>query len=128
GCVVASRRPQHPDLPNAITLPHKPSQAPYTRPGQFAARLGIEHEPLYVHGEVEEPLRFQSPALTLGGDVTADRMLDRRGLLGALDGARRDLDAAARVRTWTEIQRRAWGLLSSSRTTSAFDVASEPQA
>lgn len=59
GCVVASRRPPHPHLPNAITLPHRPSKAPYTRPGQFAARLGIEHDPLYVHGDVGQPLRFQ---------------------------------------------------------------------
>ena len=39
GSVVASRRPPHPDLPNAITLPHRPSKAPYTRPGQFAASV-----------------------------------------------------------------------------------------
>jgi hypothetical protein len=125
--VVASRRPPHPDLPNTITLPHRPSKAPYTRPGQFAARLGVEHEPLYVHGEVDTPLRFQAPALTLGGDVTARRLLDRRALLGTIDDARRDLDAADRVRTWTSLQERAWGLLASNRTTAAFDVASEPE-
>ena len=37
GSVVASRRPSGGELPNAVTLPHKPSKAPYTRPGQFAA-------------------------------------------------------------------------------------------
>lgn len=47
GCVAASRVPSHPHLPGTITLPHRPSKAPYTRPGQFAARLGVEHEPLY---------------------------------------------------------------------------------
>ena len=45
GCVVGSRVPQNPDLPNVVTLPHKPSKAPYTRPGQFAAKLGVEYDP-----------------------------------------------------------------------------------
>ena len=98
GCVVASRRPPHPHLPNAITLPHRPSKAPYTRPGQFAARLGIEHDPLYVHGDIGQPLRFQAPALMLGGEITAQRLQDRRGLLAAVDAARRDLDRGARHR------------------------------
>jgi uncharacterized protein (DUF1501 family) len=127
GCVVASRRPPHPQLPNAITLPHKPSKAPYTRPGQFAARLGVQHDPLYVHGDVDQPLRFQAPALTLEGDVTAERLLHRRGLLETVDAARRELDATERVRTWTTLRGRAWDLLASSRTTAAFDVASEPE-
>jgi hypothetical protein len=126
GCVVATRRPPHPDLPNAVTLPHRPSKAPYTRPGQFAARLGVEHDPLYIHGEVDRPLHFQAPALSLGGEIGVQRILDRRALLGSLDAARRDLDATGRVRSWSALQERAWGLLASSRTTAAFDVASEP--
>ena len=53
GSVVASRCPPRGSLPGAITLPHKPSRLPYTRPGQFAARLGLEHDPLYVEGSVD---------------------------------------------------------------------------
>lgn len=128
GCVVASRRPARAGLPNAVTLPHRPSKAPYTRPGQFAARLGVEHDALYVHGEIDRPLEFHAPALTLSGPVTPDRLLDRRSLLGAVDLARRDLDAAGRVRTWTTLQERAWSLLASPQTTSAFRVADEPDA
>ena len=40
GSVVASKRPPHPYLPSLIALPHKPGFPRYTRPGQFAARLG----------------------------------------------------------------------------------------
>jgi hypothetical protein len=124
--VAASRVPPHRDLPNAITLPHRPSKAPYTRPGQFAARLGIEHDPLYVHGDIGQPLRFQAPALTLGGEIGARRLQERRRLLAAVDSARRDLDRGLRHRTWSSFQERAWGLLASSRTAAAFDVAAEP--
>ena len=127
GCVAASRRPAHPQLPSAITLPHRPSKAPYTRPGQFAARLGIEHDPLYIHGDITQPLHFEAPALTLGGEVTSQRLQDRRTLLAAVDAARRDLDRGRARRIWSSLQERAWGLLASSGTTAAFDVAAEPE-
>ena len=125
GSVVASRRPPHGELPNAVTLPHKPSRAPYTRPGQFAARLGVEFDPLYVNGNVEKPLDFHAPALVLEEGIDVARLLDRRQLLASIDAARSEFDHEAKVRTWTRQQERAVSLLSSSRTTAAFDVASE---
>lgn len=128
GSVVASRRPPHPHLINAVTLPHKPSQAPYTRPGQFAARIGIEHDPLYLMGDREHPLSFQVPALTLQADVNSPRLLARRNLLGTIDDARRDLDRAAAVRSYSSHEAKALGLLSSSTTTRAFDLEDEPEA
>lgn len=36
---ASPKRPQHPSLPSLITLPHKPSKLPFTRPGQFAGRI-----------------------------------------------------------------------------------------
>jgi len=127
GSVVGARRPLHPSLPNVVTLPHKPSKAPYTRPGQFSARLGVEFDPLYVQGSLEEPLKFQAPSLVLAGDVTAEQLLSRHKLLEKLDGARRDYDGVQTVRTWKELQHRSIDLMMSSSTTTAFDVASEPE-
>lgn len=126
GCVVGSRRPTNPSgLPNTITLPDMPSRAPYTRPGQFAARLGIEHDPLYVYAEMDKPLKFASPALVLHGDIDYDRLALRNQLLRTVDHARREFDAVAGVRSWGQQQDRALSLLGSSQTTAAFDVASE---
>ena len=136
GTVVASRRPPHAHLPNAITLPHKPSRAPYTRPGQFAARLGVEHDPLYVDGDPENPLVFRAPALTLEGDITADRLAARHGLMRAFDDARRAEDArrADRARDespltaqWSAQQHRALSMLTSSQAIEAFDVGRESE-
>ena len=62
GSVVASKRPRHPALPNAISLPHSPSRKPYTRPGQFAAKLGLQFDPLCLQGSHKEPLKFTAPA------------------------------------------------------------------
>ena len=127
GSVVAAKRPPHPKLPSAITLPHKPSRAPYTRPGQFAARLGTIFDPMYVYGTREKPLAFQAPALTLTGDVTRTRLGDRRGLLTALDSARSEFDELSRHRRWDRQQERAFSLLGSAGATGAFDLSGEPE-
>lgn len=128
GSVVASRRPSHKSLPNAISLPHMPSRAPYTRPGQFAARIGVEHDPMYIQGTREEPLKLRGPAMSLEGDVTADRLTERMSLLKQLDTARRHYDSFAEVTTMNRHQERALSLLLSSESTSAFDLEQESQA
>jgi hypothetical protein len=125
GSVVASRRATGNSLPGAITLPHMPSYKPYTRPGQFAARLGVQHDPLYLDGSHDEPLKFTAPALALHGDVTAERLGARSELLQTIDAARRDFDQSASAQLWSRQQERAVALLASARTSDAFDVSRE---
>jgi hypothetical protein len=125
GTVVGSRRPKHPDLPNAVSLPIKPSKLPYTRPGQFAARLGVEHDPLYVFADRDKPMVFQAPALTLEGNMTADRLISRDRMLATIDSARRDFEAVSKVRTWSKLQDQAMRLLSGGGATKAFDLSAE---
>lgn len=127
GSVVAAKRARHPHLPNLITLPHKEGAPTYTRPGQFAARLGIEYDALYVDGSLEEPLKFRAPALVLEGSMTPDRLGNRQALLGSLNNIRREFEDFAALRTWQRQQERAMSLLVSSRTTEAFDVTREPE-
>jgi hypothetical protein len=127
GSVVAMKRPPHPSLPSLITLPHKPSKAPFTRPGQFAGRIGMEHDPFFLNGRFEEPLKFAAPTISMGG-VSATRMRDRKSLLAALNNARRDLDHEMAVQNYTSQQERAFDLLSSSGAANAFDIESEPAA
>jgi hypothetical protein len=129
GSVVASRRPPSKGgLPNALSLPHMPSPAPYTRPGQFAAKLGVEFDPLYVQGSGDKPLKFHAPSLVLGGDVTKEQMRSRRELLSRLDAAKFDFDQVAERQLWKQHQDRAFDLLLSSEMTTAFDVSGEPEA
>jgi uncharacterized protein (DUF1501 family) len=128
GSVVSMKRPQHPTLPSLITLPHKPSKLPFTRPGQFAGRIGMEFDPFLLNGSFEEPLNFAAPTISIGGSMTAARMQDRQGLLAALNSARRDLDHEAAIQNYAKQQERAFDLLSSSSTVNAFDIQSEPLA
>lgn len=125
GSVIGSRRPAHPDLPQLITLPHKPSRPPFTRPGQFAGILGPRHDALYVNGSNAEPMKFTAPSLTL--QTSKGRLEDRRQLLNALDSARADLDKNPAVSGFGEYHQEAFSLLSSSTTASAFDLKDESE-
>jgi Protein of unknown function (DUF1501) len=122
GAVVGAKRPVQPRLPNAITLPHKPSKAPYTRPGQFAARLGVEFDPLYLQGSLDKPLEFRAPVLTLSGDVSSARLSDRVSMRRTLDAARARFDAHP---TFDRLRDRAATLLGGAGTFGALELASE---
>jgi hypothetical protein len=128
GAVVGARRPAHATLPNAITLPHKPSQLPYTRPGQFAARLGVQYEPFYVQGSLAQPLEFRAPALELQAGMTPAHLSNRLELLGALDQLHQGVEQTPPLHTFGQQQQRALSLLLSAQMTQAFDVAREPVA
>lgn len=128
GSVVAMKRAAHPTLPSLITLPHKPSKLPFTRPGQFAGRIGMEHDPFFLNGNFDEPLKFASPTLSMAGGMSAARMQDRKSLLAAMNEARRELDHEMAIQNYARQQERAFDLLSSSSTANAFDIQSEPQA
>ena len=125
GCVVGSRRPLHPSLPQTFTLPYRPSKPPYTRPGQFAGRLGPEHDPFFLEGAFGDPLRFTVPDLSFDA-AGAARLQDRRGLLESLDGLRRRLDHEAAIGSYSRQQERTFDLLSAAETAGAFDIHREP--
>ncbi len=127
GSVIGSRLPAHPALPQVITLPHKPSRAPYTRPGQFAARLGAAHDPFYVHGSENNPLRFTAPSLTLQAGRNLDRLDAQQALMNSFNAARRNLDHVASTTNFSDQQQKAFSLLASTGAAGAFDVAREPE-
>ena len=126
GSVIGSRVAQNKFLPNTISLPHMPSKAPYTRPGQFSARLGVRHDPLYIHAQAKDPLTFEAPSLILEGGITSDRMTQRYGLLEQIDSIQRRLEGRA-IDDLSTNQERALSLLLSSQATEAFQLSEEPE-
>jgi len=127
GSVVSAKVPHRGVLPNAISYPWTPDGPADLRAGQFAGKLGIEHDPLCLFGKVEEPMNFRAPSLVLGDGLTPTSLLKRRSLLAALDQTRRELERHREARTWQRHQDRAFSLLSSAATTSAFDLTQEPE-
>ncbi|RLS58252.1 MAG: DUF1501 domain-containing protein [Planctomycetota bacterium] len=126
--VVAAKRPPHPSLPSAITLPQKEGAPEYTRPGQFAARLGIEFDPVFIDGSREKPLDFQVPALSLDGGTSVEHLLQRRELLAAIDRAERPVEQTGGINRYSTHQQKAFTLLTSRETKAAFDLQAEPVA
>ena len=127
GTVVGQRRANHGELPSVITLPHKPSKAPYTRPGQFAAKLGVEYDPIYVDANIDKPLEFRAPSLSLHGSTSSSELQSRQAMLERFNQARRDLDRASTQTNWKKQQERSMRLLLNATTTQAFDLSSEPE-
>ncbi len=127
GSVVGWKTPAHPYLPQTVTLPKMPGHPTHTRPGQFAARLGVVHNPVYVYGQLEKPLDFTVPALSLHHDITRSRLSARRSLLHSLDQAKSALEVSDTARAFSQYQEKALTLLGSPKAREAFDVAREPE-
>jgi hypothetical protein len=127
GSVIGSVRPPHRSLPQVITLPHQPSRAPYTRPGQFAARLGVSHDPFCLKNNPEIPLKFMAPTLSVGSGLNAGRLSERATLRDSLDLARRELDSNPGIQAYDLQKQKALSLLSASGTADAFDLKQESQ-
>lgn len=125
GSVIGAIRPQHRSLPQVVTLPHQPSRAPYTRPGQFSARLGVAHDPFCLKNNPASPLKFMAPTLSIGGDLPAKRLTDRVSLRNTLDATRREFDSSANAGAFEQQNAKALSLLSAPSTANAFDLNQE---
>ncbi len=85
--------------------------------------LGLEHEPFRVgDGNAREPL----DNLTCCRDVSLQRLGDRKELLHAFDGLRRDLDGKGTLEGMDAFQGRALEIITSGKVWDAFDLAREP--
>ncbi|HAA53076.1 MAG TPA: DUF1501 domain-containing protein, partial [Planctomycetaceae bacterium] len=117
----------HPSLPSQLWLPTRSGPDNASLPGAYAGRLGIQHDPIYVHGKHKAPLDFQAPFLTLEGDITVDRLTNRRQLLQAVDAGHRIFDRSISAGNYSTLEQKAFSLLANSNTKNAFDVSSEPK-
>lgn len=116
--------PQHPYLPNAVTLPWIPEGPPDIRGlGNLPDGWGPSTT-RYVLGDLRTPLHFRAPALVLEGGLTAEKLGSRQAAPGSLlltAPARRSglITHLERHQEW------AFALLTSSRTSNAFNLEQE---
>jgi hypothetical protein len=93
--------------------------------GQSPGFLGSRHNPLIIDQDLlAKDVRVEAVSADPG--VPLVRLSGRRALLEQIDDGRRNLDQAADVRTLDAFQQRALGLLTSTKTRQAFDLAAEP--
>ncbi|MCA9172441.1 MAG: DUF1501 domain-containing protein, partial [Planctomycetales bacterium] len=93
----------------------------------FAAYLGSSYDPFATQSEPKDP-QFRVPNLTLEGNVTADRISTRRGLLTQLDHFKHELEINGELTGVDAFRRHAFEMITSKHTAQAFAVDQESPA
>lgn len=117
GSVVGKLQgPVDPSVPPFVGLAPKAGHPPYGSPG-LPGFLGPATSAFRPAGEGRDDM-------VLNG-ITPARLGDRRSLLAALDGLRREVDGSGLMSGLDSFQQQAFGLLTSSRMVDALDLSRE---
>ncbi|WP_246539578.1 DUF1501 domain-containing protein [Telmatocola sphagniphila] len=123
GCVVDKFSQARPGVPTFVSYPYSISDGSIT-PGQHASFLGKVHNPFFF---TEDPAgkEFKLPELTLPGNISSQRLEDRKEMLKMLDQQSRVLEQHALAKGMDESFQRAVSLLTSKELKEAFDLSKE---
>jgi hypothetical protein len=114
---------KEPGMPAYVGLPNTHSVG--LVPGYHgAAYLGVGYSPFNADGDPNSE-SYQVPNLTLPAGVDRARVEGRRGLLGALDNARRDVDASGLMEGLDRFDQEAFSLVLGDAARRAFDLSKE---
>jgi hypothetical protein len=135
------RGSRSPDLPANVCLPWRISSRsrPHKRAGTYGGFLGTGYDPVYTEFIGDSPKGDPFRAVTADGffqftpasepqpEITLDRLSRRRGLLGQLDDARRQVEsgAAESFAGFTRSQNLALSLVTSEKVREALDLSHE---
>jgi hypothetical protein len=95
--------------------------------GQLPGFLGPKYSPLAIDQDLQ-PKDVRIEAVALEPELSLSRLGNRQSLLKQLDGQRHLMDSAAESSRLDDYQQRAFNLISSPKTSAAFDIAAEPAA
>jgi len=127
GSAIGKFCPPPAPVPAAVTLPNiLRDGGDRFLPGQNAGLLGAAHDPWFIDKDPSSP-DFRVEGLNLPTDLSARRLADRRTLLLEVDAQRRALDLAGQARQLGAHQQKAFSLLTSSQTQTAFQLDREPE-
>ena len=127
GAVLNAIRPTPGDLPSWVRVgPLMRRNNGTVLHGQLPGFLGPAHDSFVVDQELlASDAKIEAVARAEG--LTAMRLTARRDLLAQFDQARRIIDHSVQARDLNAYYQRAYSLLTSDRTRSAFDLAAEKQ-
>jgi hypothetical protein len=111
-------------VPPFVMLPEMISPVGPPRPGQHAGFLGSAFDPYLVSSDPNLP-DFSAGALAPLAEVTTDRLVDRRALLGVIDRQAKHLGTSAAAESLDPYYTRAFDIVASAAAQRAFDVAAE---
>lgn len=124
GSVLSHFAPPGP-LPASVTIPRPIGHDGTTYAGTHAGWLGPRHDPLELRAAPnvnDAPVHSLEPAV----DLSATRLVARRGLLRALDDQDRQLQAPGAADGLGGFYEQAYRMVASSAAREAFDLAREP--
>jgi hypothetical protein len=123
GSVLGMLRPPRANVPAFVSLPYvtKEGAGGPPQPGFFGGLLGRTHDPLFVLRDPNAP-DFAMPEMNLPDGVSADRLEERKRLLGTVGNPSENHQA----RELTGFQAKAFDLLSSPAAQQAFRLDREP--
>lgn len=132
------------DVPGAVCMPCFPGSGEkgWRRRGPYGGFLGKTYDPLFTRCnpsfEREPKVNYYDPVLPVGepflpgaesiDELPAIRLGRRRSLLGQLDTLTAQVESSPAVATMDDAMRRAFAMMTTSRTREAFDLSSEPAA
>src|SRR6516164_3491821 len=125
GSVVDRFAPSPPGTPTFVSYPYVISDGSIT-PGQHASFLGPQYDPFFMRQDPNAD-DFRLPELSLPANLSADRLGDRREVLGLIDRGTELLEFSTRARGIDAYYQRALTMLTSPAFRRAFDLSAEPQ-
>jgi uncharacterized protein (DUF1501 family) len=126
GAVVARARGFRGPLPPFIVVGDRLHQGGKVITGEGGGALGAIYDPFRLVFDPAHGTRV--PALELPGNLTPERLHDRRRLLQALDAGHVHLDSWYAGRTIDDYRGQALAMLTSAEAARMFDVSREPPA
>ena len=115
--------PRQPGMPENVAIPQAMSIG--LRPGYFGGNyLGVQHDPFNTAGDPNKD-NFQVQNVSLSGQMTLERLEDRRSLLSSVDSLRREVDQSGALDAMDRFDQQAFELVTSEQARKAFDISSE---
>lgn len=125
GAQLALKRPGTANVPVAVSMPDSVTDGPFTTPGQNGGFLGAAYAPFHIDGD-PNAAHFAVDGLSVGSELSDQRLRERRSLLRALNAHRDGLAANRKLEQMDSYQQRAFALLNSNATCRAFELSHEP--
>ncbi len=117
GSIISKvRGPVNKSVPPFVGLAPDAGHPPYGSPGH-PGFLGVGYKAFRPTGDAKDNMQLNG--------ITADRLKNRRKLLGHFDNMRRDLDASGTMEGIDTINQQALSILTSSKLADALDISSE---
>lgn len=115
--------PRKPGMPSNVAVPYASSIG--LRPGYFAGNyLGVQHNPFETDGDPNNE-KFEVRNLSLPGQMSIDRLEDRRNLVASFDRLRKETDRSGMLDAMDRFDRQAYEMVTSTAAREAFDLSQE---